>query len=386
MNFMGYKRPDGSVGIRNHVLILPGCACASETCRVVASQVSGAVNIINNSGCAEVKGNEDMTQKILVGFAANPNVYGVVVIGLGCENVSHSQLRESILKVTNKPVVSFGIQEEGGTLKTIEKAVRVARQMVADASRVTREPCDISNLMLGIECGGSDATSGFGANPAVGNLSDRLVDLGGTVVFSETSEAIGAENVLRERGATKEIGDAIYCAIRNKDVEFRKRGEDIRDSNPSPGNLRSGISTLEEKSLGCIRKSGTHVITGYFRYGELVTGKGVTFMETASYDAISTVAEIAGGCQAVMFTTGLGTPMGCAIAPVIKITGNRDTYARLTDILDFDTSATLWGERTAQEVADKLIRCLVGVCNGRLCRAEQNGADVLVIDQHFMGS
>ena len=116
MNFMGYKRPDGSVGIRNHVLILPGCACASETCRVVASQVSGAVNIINNSGCAEVKGNEDMTQKILVGFAANPNVYGVVVIGLGCENVSHSQLRESILKVTNKPVVSFGIQEEGGTL------------------------------------------------------------------------------------------------------------------------------------------------------------------------------------------------------------------------------------------------------------------------------
>lgn len=121
MNFMGYKRPDGSVGIRNHVLILPGCACASETCRVVASQVSGAVNIINNSGCAEVKGNEDMTQKILVGFAANPNVYGVVVIGLGCENVSHSQLRESILKVTNKPVVSFGIQEEGGTLKTIEK-------------------------------------------------------------------------------------------------------------------------------------------------------------------------------------------------------------------------------------------------------------------------
>ena len=181
MNFMGYKRPDGSVGIRNHVLILPGCACASETCRVVASQVSGAVNIINNSGCAEVKGNEDMTQKILVGFAANPNVYGVVVIGLGCENVSHSQLRESILKVTNKPVVSFGIQEEGGTLKTIEKAVRVARQMVADASRVTREPCDISNLMLGIECGGSDATSGFGANPAVGNLSDRLVDLGASV-------------------------------------------------------------------------------------------------------------------------------------------------------------------------------------------------------------
>ena len=202
MNFMGYKRPDGTVGIRNHVLILPGCACASETCRVVASQVNGAINVINNSGCAEVKGNEDMTQKILVGFAANPNVYGVVVIGLGCENVPHYKLRESIQKVTNKPIVSFGIQEEGGTIKTIEKAVRVARQMVADASLVKREPCDISNLMMGIECGGSDATSGFGANPTVGNLSDRLVDMGASTMMSETIEFVGAEHILARRGAT----------------------------------------------------------------------------------------------------------------------------------------------------------------------------------------
>lgn len=182
MNFMGYKRPDGSVGIRNHVLILPGCACASETCRVVASQVSGAVNIINNSGCAEVKGNEDMTQKILVGFAANPNVYGVVVIGLGCENVSHSQLRESILKVTNKPVVSFGIQEEGGTLKTIEKAVRAARDMAQQAGMQQKELFPASELLLGIECGGSDATSGIACNPAVGELSDILVDMGASAM------------------------------------------------------------------------------------------------------------------------------------------------------------------------------------------------------------
>ena len=178
MDFMGYKRPDGKVGVRNHVLILPTCACASETCRVVASQVRGSVNVINNSGCAEVKGNEDMTQRILVGFALNPNVYGTVIVGLGCENVSHRELRAKIEALTSKPVCSFGIQDEGGTVNTINKAVRTARKMVEEASLLTREPCDISELMMGIECGGSDATSGIAANPVVGHVSDRLVDLG----------------------------------------------------------------------------------------------------------------------------------------------------------------------------------------------------------------
>ena len=196
MEFMGYQRPDGTVGIRNHVLILPTCACASESCRIVAFQVQGSVNVINNSGCAEVKGNEDMTQKILTGFAANPNVYGTVIIGLGCENVPHLKLKEKIEKITNKPVVSFGIQDEGGTINTISKAVRAARQMVADASLVKRTSCDLSALMMGIECGGSDATSGFGANPAVGNLSDRLVDLGASSMMSETIEFVRPEQCL----------------------------------------------------------------------------------------------------------------------------------------------------------------------------------------------
>ena len=236
MNFMGYKRPDGTVGIRNHVLILPTCACASETCRVVASQVNGSINVINNSGCAEVKGNEEMTQKILIGFAASPNVYGVVVIGLGCENVSHQKLRESIQKVTNKPIVSYGIQEEGGTIRTIEKAVRSARQMVSDASLVKREPCDISSLMMGIECGGSDATSGFGANPAVGNLSDRLVDLGASTMISETIEFVGAEHILARRGATKEIHDQIIKICRDYEAHLAAAGQDCRHGQPTPGN------------------------------------------------------------------------------------------------------------------------------------------------------
>jgi len=213
MDILGYKRPDGSVGIRNHVLILPTCACASETCRVIASQVKGTVNIINSSGCAEVKGNEDITQRILTGFAANPNVYGTVVVGLGCENVGHAQLKEKIEKITNKPIVSFGIQEEGGTVRTIEKAVRAARQMAQQASLELRGPLPISHLMMGIECGGSDATSGIAANPAVGLVSDRLVDLGASTMMSETIEFIGAEHVLAARGATKEISRRIIGSI-----------------------------------------------------------------------------------------------------------------------------------------------------------------------------
>ena len=168
MQFWGYKRKEGRAGIRNHVLILPTCACGSESWRIVASQVRGAVNIVFNTGCSDVAANTAMSQKVLTGFACNPNVYGVVIIGLGCETVPHAKLREKIQAMTSKPVVSFGIQEEGGTLKTIEKAVRAASKMAAEAAMQPKELCDISELMLGIECGGSDATSGFASNPAVG--------------------------------------------------------------------------------------------------------------------------------------------------------------------------------------------------------------------------
>ena len=188
MQFWGYKRKEGRAGIRNHVLILPTCACGSESCRIVASQVRGAVNIVFNTGCSDVAANTAMSQKVLTGFACNPNVYGVVIIGLGCETVPHAKLREKIQAMTSKPVVSFGIQEEGGTLKTIEKAVRAASKMAAEAAMQPKELCDISELMLGIECGGSDATSGIASNPAVGELSDLLVDLGATTMMSESIE------------------------------------------------------------------------------------------------------------------------------------------------------------------------------------------------------
>ena len=256
MEFYGYRRKEGRPGIRNHILILPTCACGSESCRIVASQVRGAVNIVFNTGCSDVAANTEMSQKVLTGFALNPNVYGVVIIGLGCETVPHAKLREKIQAKCSKPVVSFGIQEEGGTLKTIEKAVRAAREMAAEAGLQQKEKFPISELLLGIECGGSDATSGIASNPAVGNLSDRLVDLGASAMMSESIEWIGGEHVLARRGATPEIHDQIIRVCEDYEKHLLAAGQDCRAGQPTPGNKAGGLSKIEEKSLGYMRKSG----------------------------------------------------------------------------------------------------------------------------------
>ena len=381
MDFMGYKRPDGKVGVRNHVLILPTCACASETCRVVASQVRGSVNVINNSGCAEVKGNEDMTQRILVGFALNPNVYGTVIVGLGCENVSHRELRAKIEALTNKPVCSFGIQDEGGTVNTINKAVRAAWKMVEEASLLTREPCDISELMMGIECGGSDATSGIAANPVVGHVSDRLVDLGASSMMSETIEYIGAEHVLVNRAATPEIRREIITICRDYEEHLARAGQDCRTGQPTPGNKAGGLSTLEEKSLGCIHKGGTRPIVEVIAEGARPTKRGAIIMDSPGYDIASVTAMVAGGCQLVVFTTGRGTPTGHALAPVIKITGNRETFQNMIDNMDVDVSSVIAGEKTIEENAQTLFDEVLAVANGKITKAESYGFSDIAIDR-----
>lgn len=381
MDILGYPRPDGLVGIRNHVLILPTCACASETCRIVSSQVKGTVNMINNSGCAEVKGNEDMTQTILVGFAANPNVYGTVIIGLGCENVGHAELAEKIRKITNKPLVSFGIQEEGGTVKTIEKAVRAAREMAMAASMEQRIPCDISNIMLAQECGGSDATSGLAANPALGLASDRLIDLGGSTMMNETIEFIGAEHVLAARGETEEIRRKIIEICRDFEEHLAKAGQNCRHGQPTPGNKAGGLSTIEEKSLGCIHKGGSRPIVEVVMEGERPTKRGAIVMDSPGYDIASMTAMAAGGCHVMVFTTGRGTPTGNVIMPVIKITGNAETYQRMLDNMDFDASGPISGVSTLQETADALFDEIVEVCNGKMTKAEIYGFSDIAIDR-----
>ena len=380
MKFWGYRRAEGRPGIRNHVLILPGCACGSESARVVASQVRGAVNIVFNTGCSDVAANTEMSQKVLTGFACNPNVYGVVIIGLGCETVGHRQLREKIQKMTSKPVVSFGIQEEGGTLKTIEKAVRAAREMAAEAGLQQKELFDISELFMGIECGGSDATSGIASNVAVGELSDLLVDLGATSMMSESIEWIGGEHVVAKRAATPKIHNEIIEVCRAYEEHLKAAGQDCRAGQPTPGNKAGGLSTLDEKSLGCIRKGGTRPIVEVLEQGARPTKHGAVVMDTAGYDISSVTSMVAGGCQVVIFTTGRGTPTGNAIVPVLKVTANERTYRCMEDNMDVDLSPIVRGEKTYQEMGKELLHAIHEVANGRLTKAEAYGFSDIAVD------
>lgn len=380
MKFSGYRRPDGKVGIRNHVLILPTCACASESCRIVASQVKGSVNVIINTGCSDVAGNTEMTQRILRGFACNGNVYGIVIIGLGCETVGHQELRNEIRKLTDKPIESFGIQEIGGTVNTIAAAVKAARAMVAKASQQPKEDCDISELLMGIECGGSDATSGIISNPAVGELSDHIIELGGSTMMSETIEFIGGEHVLARRGATKEIHNQIINICKAYEEHLALAGQNCRAGQPTPGNKVGGLSTLEEKSLGCIRKGGTKPVVEVLEEGMRPTKKGAIIMDTPGYDIASVTSMVAGGCQVVVFTTGRGTPTGNAIAPVIKVCGNPNTCEKMKDNIDEDLSAVVTSGKTIEQAAEQLFADLMDVCNGKMTKAEIFGLSDIAVD------
>ena len=380
MEFWGYKRKDGRAGIRNHVLILPACACGSESSRIVASQVRGAVSIVFNTGCSDVAANTAMSQKVLTGFACNPNVYGVVIIGLGCETVPHRKLREKIEAMTSKPVVSFGIQEEGGTLKTIEKAVRAAREMVSAAGMQQKERCDISELLLGIECGGSDATSGLASNPAVGELSDRLVDLGASTMMSESIEWIGGEHVLAKRAATPEIHDQIIRVCEDYEAHLKATGQDCRAGQPTPGNKDGGLSTIDEKSLGCIRKGGTRPIVEVLAQAERPTKRGAIVMDTAGYDISSVTSMVAAGCNVIVFTTGRGTPTGNTIVPVLKVTANAHTYSWMEDNMDVDLSGILRGEESISASGERLLTRIHEVANGRLTKAEAYGFSDIAVD------
>jgi len=380
MEFYGYRREEGRPGIRNHILILPTCACGSESCRIVASQVRGAVNIVFNTGCSDVAANTEMSQKVLTGFALNPNVYGVVIIGLGCETVPHAKLREKIQAKCSKPVVSFGIQEEGGTLKTIEKAVRAAREMAAEAGLQQKEKFPISELLLGIECGGSDATSGIASNPAVGNLSDRLVDLGASAMMSESIEWIGGEHVLARRGATPEIHDQIIRVCEDYEKHLLAAGQDCRAGQPTPGNKAGGLSTIDEKSLGCIRKGGTRPIVEVLEQAQPPTKRGAIVMDTAGYDISSVTSMAAAGCQVIIFTTGRGTPTGNAIVPVLKVTANEHTYSWMEDNMDVDLSGIIRGEQTIEESGGMLLAKLHEITNGKLTKAEAYGFSDIAVD------
>lgn len=373
MKFWGYRRPDGRVGTRNHVLILATVGCAAETARLAAEGLYGAVSFINQNGCGESSRNLRRTRDVLLGLAAHPNVYGVVAIGLGCEINRMDDFLAELKARTSKPVEALLIQEEGGTIETVAKAKKIARRMIIEASMCRREECDLSELILGVECGGSDATSGLVSNPVMGLVSDRVVAAGGTSMFSETVEMIGAEHILARRAATPEVGQKILDYVRHREREQIDAGEDVRKTQPSPGNKDGGITTLEEKSLGCIYKGGSTPIVDMIDCAHAPEKKGLVLMDTPCYDMLSVTAKAAGGCQLIVFTTGRGNAIGNPVVPVMKVTANGETFRRMNDNIDLDMSGVLTENVSLDEMADRTLRQIADTLSGRLTSAEVLG-------------
>ncbi|MGC9152878.1 MAG: UxaA family hydrolase [Vulcanisaeta sp.] len=376
---LGYVRPDGKVGIRNHLLVMSTVICSSFVTRRIADQVKGAVAIENPFGCGQLEPDLEITKRTLINTAKNPNVGGVLIVGLGCEQIQADDLVKEIEK-TGKPVERVVIQEEdGGTPAAIEKGVRILRRMAEEVLSQKPEEVDISNLTMGVECGGSDATSGLASNPVVGYASDKLIDLGGTVILSETPEMIGAEEILAKRAVSKEVGDRIVKVVRKWIDLAASYGVDLVGTQPSPGNIVGGLSTIEEKSLGAVIKGGSRPIQGVVDYAEEVKGKGLWIMDTPGYDIMSVVGMVAGGATLVVFTTGRGTPTGNPIAPVIKVTANPYTAKKMRENIDFDASTVTLGQETIEQAGEKLFRLIIDVARGKPTRAELLGFNEFVI-------
>lgn len=375
--FKGYRRPDGRAGIRNHVLILPTITCAAHTARQITELVHGTVSFIHQHGCAQVGVDYDQTFRTYVGLGANPNVYGVVVLGLGCETHQARSIADEIRK-TGKPVEVISIQDHGGTLTTIAEGARIAARMVQEASAQTRVECDLSELVVGTECGGSDACSGLSANPAVGLISDRLVDSGGTAILAETTELIGAEHLLAKRAVSDKVAKRVYEVIEAMERRAFAMGVDIRTGNPSPGNLKGGLSSLEEKSLGAAAKAGSRPLVELIDYAQRPSKRGLVWMDTPGHDIEQMTGMVAGGAQLVLFTTGRGTPTGSPIAPVIKIATNSAIYEKMNDNIDFNAGTIIDGSGTIEDAADSLWEEMLRVCDGKLTKAE-------ILKQHDFG-
>lgn len=372
--FLGYTRADGRVGVRNHVLVVPTVICAA----VVAERIAASIDPIGAAlphlaGCGQLGPDMSTTHQTLAAYCAHPNVGAVIVVALGCEQVVAQHLAE-VARRAGKPSEIVSIQSEGGTLRATARGVDVARAFADRLGRDEREWCDLSSLILSVKCGGSDYTSGLASNPAVGRVADRISDIGGAVVLGEIAEIMGAEHLLAERAASSDAAGRLLRIVNRVEAEAMALGLDIRGTQPSPGNIRGGLTTIEEKSLGATHKAGERTrLEAVVGYSEPITSKGLTVMDTPGLDVESVTGMVGGGAQVVMFTTGLGTPTGNPIAPVIKITGNARTAVSMADNLDVDVSGIIGGSEPLDGAAQRLLEHLLAVCSGEPTAAERLG-------------
>lgn len=370
MEFMGYVRPDGKVGARNYVAIIPSVTCANDVANAIHRQVLGTVTYLHHQGCCQLPPDLERVTDTLISIGCSPNAAAVLIVSLGCEGTDHERMVKEI-SATGKHVEIIHIQELGGVSKAIQVGTDIARQLVIEVSGLQRQPVDVSNIVMSIKCGGSDTTSGMASNCVIGYVADKLVDLGATVIFGETTEFIGGEHLLARRGVNKEVGDKIFEIVNNMETRAKSLGCDMRKGQPTPGNIEGGLSSIEEKSLGAIMKSGTKPIQGVLDYTERVTNqKGLWIKDTPGREPEILTGMAATGAQCMMFSTGRGAPQGFPSMPVIKICGNPNTYTRMEQDMDINAGLILTGDKTIDEVGEEAFARLLDTLSGKMTKNE----------------
>ncbi|MGI8565731.1 MAG: UxaA family hydrolase, partial [Pyrinomonadaceae bacterium] len=387
--FMGYRRPDGRVGTRNFVLIVPTSMCASHEAQQISTlaeftlfngqkypNVDGVVALPHNKGCGCSDGsNIEVMLRTLTNYADHPNVGGVILIDLGCEKTNLSLVERYLLKrekTFNKPFAKIGIQEIGGTQAAVARGLKEVEMMLAEVNRAAREEVSISELVLGVKCGGSDGFSGLSANPSLGRAADTLVRSGGTVVITEIPEFCGAEHLLANRAKDAATGRAVYRVV-DWYKEYASKFGTVLGENPSPGNVAGGLLNITIKSLGAMAKAGTTRVEGVIEYAEPPQTRGLQVMQGPGYDQESTPGLVAAGCTVVVFTTGRGTTIGNAIAPVVKLASNTPVFERMSRDLDLSAGGVIDGTESIDKVGARVFEHVRRVASGEVsAKAEEH--------------
>lgn len=372
-HFMGYVRADGQVGCRNHVAVIPSVTCAGDVASAIVRQVTGTVGFFHHQGCCQLPPDLDRVTETLISLGCSPNVGAALIVSLGCEGTDTERLYEMI-RATGKPVEIIRIQELGGVSAAIKAGIDAAQELVMEISGMQRQAVDISRVTMSIKCGASDTTSGMASNCVIGYVADKLVDLGATVVFGETTEFLGGEHLLARRAVTLEVGQKILDIVDRMEKRARSLGCGMRKGQPTPGNIAGGLSSIEEKSLGAIVKSGTRPIQGVLEYPERIgERKGLWIKDTPGREPEILTGMAATGAQFMLFSTGRGAPQGFPTMPVLKICGNPNTYERMQHDMDLNAGRIITGERSIEEVGEEAYAAVLALLSGRQTKNETLG-------------
>jgi len=387
--FDGIVRDDGRVATRNYIGVLTSVNCSATAARAIADHfrrdirpealadypnVDGVVALTHAMGCATASDGEELRvlRRTLGGYARHPNFAAVLVVGLGCETNQIQGLIAQEGLAEGARLATFSIQDTGGTAKTVARGIDVIKRMLPDANRVRRQPVPARHLTVGLQCGGSDGYSGISANPALGAAVDRLVRHGGTAILSETPEIYGGEHLLTRRAVSRAVADKLLARIAWWEAYTARNGMQM-DNNPSAGNKAGGLTTILEKSLGAIAKSGTTNLVEVVEYAESAAARGFVYMDTPGYDPVSATGQVAGGANLICFTTGRGSAYGCAPSPSLKLATNTALWLKQQEDIDIDCGTVIDGIESVDEVGERIFRVMLETASGRKSKSELHG-------------